>query len=56
MKFSATFSYIRQRDGVKVNCVRVIEAPSQLDAEYKIKDEVYNDIGYNLEITELYVL
>jgi len=55
MRFYAHFKY-RLSDGKGESQVLRLEANDIQEAEYKIKDIVYKQNGYALEIVELYII
>lgn len=57
MKFYAQFKYkIPNSVSNKTTELRVIEANDIQEAKHKIKDIVYSQNGYDLEIVELYII
>ena len=57
MKFYAQFKYkIPDSISNKTTEARTIEANDIQEAEYKIKDIVYKQNGYDLQIIELYII
>lgn len=55
MKFYAYFKYRLSNEKGESQVLR-IEANDIQEAEYKIKDIVYKQNGYDLQIVELYII